>query len=366
MGHTTDDLTDLAYQVSRQPPDREMDMLLTAGERISMALLSIALADQKIPAISLTGSQSGIITDRSHRRARIQRILGDRVRAALAEKNVVIVAGFQGVSDSKEVTTLGRGGSDTTAVALAASLSADFCDIYTDVDGVYSADPRIVQKPHFWKAIPHDLMLEMATRGVGVLHPRSVELAQRFEVPLRVRNSLNENQGTVIMSRSQMGFMEEYQVTAVTADDSKILLRVTLTRPTVLGALWACAAKSHLTVLCPFFTAEQVCFYSDRDAEADWRKHLEALSVDGFIQSYSVLTEVIPLSIVGDRFAQDGLALQEVMEVLSGASIPAELGSASSLAITVGIPKKFKEEGVRVLHQAFFSSTLGRHGNCEH
>ncbi|NBU21741.1 aspartate kinase, partial [bacterium] len=165
MGHTTDELIELAHEVSRQPPHREMDMLLSAGERISMALLSMALADCKVPALSLTGSQTGIITDSSHRRARIQRILGDRVRTALGDGKVVIVAGFQGVSETREITTLGRGGSDTTAVALAAALQAEKCEIYTDVDGVFSADPRLVEDAKVWNQIPHDLMVELATRG---------------------------------------------------------------------------------------------------------------------------------------------------------------------------------------------------------
>jgi aspartate kinase len=161
MGDTTDELIELAHRISKNPHPREMDMLLTVGERISMALLSMALADRGVPAVSLTGSQTGIITDTGHRRARIRRILGDRVRAALAENKVVIVAGFQGVSEAKEITTLGRGGSDTTAVALASVLGAEACEIFTDVDGVFSADPRIVPEAQLWKRIPHDLMVEI-------------------------------------------------------------------------------------------------------------------------------------------------------------------------------------------------------------
>ena len=194
MGQSTDELIELAHRVSKDPPHREMDMLLTAGERISMALLSMALADLEVPALSFTGSQSGIITTASHRRARIQRILGDRVRAALADDKVAIVAGFQGVSESKEITTLGRGGSDTTAVALAAALGAERCEIYTDVDGVYSADPRIVPATRgSGPRISHAHMVETGDAGGGgFLHPRSVELAKQFGVPLWVKNSLGE------------------------------------------------------------------------------------------------------------------------------------------------------------------------------
>jgi aspartate kinase len=357
MGHTTDELIELAHQVSKNPPHREMDMLLTAGERISMALLSMALADCKIPALSFTGSQSGIITDPSHRRARVRRILGDRIRSALADRKVAIVAGFQGVSETKEITTLGRGGSDTSAVALAAALKADTCEIYTDVNGVYSADPRVVPHAKFWKKIPHDLMVEMAIRGAGVLHPRSVELAKQFGVPLHVKNSLNDNEGTMVISsdskdRVSKG-MEEYSVTGVTADRSKMLVRVSLNRPTVLGSLWDCAGRGHLPIIAPVFSDGEVRFFSDRDAEWDWKKHLETLVSDGFVKEYQIQLEVVPLSIIGDRFSQDGLALQEVMEVLAREQIYVTLGSASSLAITVGVPLAKVEEGVRALHTAF-------------
>jgi aspartate kinase len=357
MGHTTDELIDLAQQVSTHPPHREMDMLLTAGERISMALLCMALSDCKVPALSFTGSQSGIITDQSHRRARIRRILGDRIRTALSQKTVVIVAGFQGVSETKEITTLGRGGSDTTAVALAAALKADVCEIFTDVNGVYSADPRVVPQAKFWKQIPHDLMVEMATRGAGVLHPRSVELAKQFGVLLRVRNSLNENEGTTVISSfskdRQIKGMEEFGVTGVTADKTKFLVTVVLSRSTVLGALWACASKSHLPVIAPVFSDGKVQFFSDRDSESEWRKNLQELVMGGFVEEYQVDSNVIPLSIVGDRFSQDGLALHQVIDILAREGIIVTLGLASTLTITVGILLDQAEQGVKALHSEF-------------
>lgn len=359
MGHTTDELIELALQVSPNPHHREMDMLLTAGERISMALLSMALWDRKIPASSFTGSQSGIITDQSHRRARIRKILGDRVRNALSEKKVAIIAGFQGVSEEKEITTLGRGGSDTTAVALAAALRADVCEIYTDVDGVYSADPRIVSNARLWKWIPHELMVEMATRGAGVLHPRSVELAKQYNIPIQVKNSLNHNQGTTVISRhlgTALG-MEEFGITGVTADQEKFLVSIELQRSTVLSSVWDRAAKAHLPILSPVFSETQVRFFSDRDAEGDWRKHLEELCSEGFVKSYQLETDIIPLSVVGDRFTQDGKALAEVLDLLSQQHVKVFLGSASSLAITVGISKNYAKEGVVALHSALVSQS---------
>ena len=361
MGDTTDDLMDLAYQVSKNPSAREMDMLLTAGERISMALLSMALADEKVPALSLTGSQSGIITDQSHRRARIRRILGDRVRATLEKNAVAIVGGFQGVSETKEITTLGRGGSDTSAVALAAALGADACEIYSDVDGVYSADPRIVSNAKFLKTIPHDLMVEMATRGAGVLHPRSVELAKQYGVPLKVKNSQNQNEGTSVIAttaQERLKRMEEFSVTGVTADRDKLFLSITLSRSTLLGALWERAAQAHLSIVSPTFFSGEVRFFSDRDGEMEWRKHLEDLVSNGFLQSYTIDPDIVPLSVIGDRFSQDGMALQQVVEALARENILVTLGTASALAITVGISIDRAEEGVKILHAEFLEEKM--------
>ncbi len=203
MGQTTDTLLDLASQVSDLPHPREMDMLLTAGERITMALLAMALHDRGVPAVSFTGSQAGIHTDSAHGEARIARITGERVVAALKENKVVIVAGFQGVDPvSKEVTTLGRGGSDTTAVALAATLGAEVCEILTDVDGVFTADPRLVPGATKIDSINHTQMLELAEAGAGVLMPHSVEFAREHGVTIHVRSSFNDEAGTYVDSES--------------------------------------------------------------------------------------------------------------------------------------------------------------------
>jgi len=362
MGDTTDELIDLAHQISKNPHPREMDMLLTVGERISMALLGMALSDRGIPAVSLTGSQTGIITDGGHRRARIRRILGDRVRSALAENKVVIVAGFQGVSETKEITTLGRGGSDTTAVALASVLQAEVCEIYTDVDGVFSADPRIVPEARIWKRIPHDLMVEMATRGAGVLHPRSVELSKQYGVRLWVKNSLREAEGTEVVPMSEIQKngkgMEDFRVTAVTSDSGKILITVDLARPTTLSSVWDRAAIGHLAVISPVFGEGRIRFFADKDSALEWKKHLEQLSVDGFVKSYEIHEDLIPLSVVGDRFSQDGAALQEVVEKLAQNQISVTMGSASALAITVAVDRHHASDAVKILHQEFFGKVF--------
>lgn len=359
MGDTTDDLIELAHRVTPDPPHREMDMLLTAGERISMALLSMALEAAGVPAVSFTGSQSGIITTESHRRARIRRILGDRVRAALSDGKVAIVAGFQGVSEKKEITTLGRGGSDTTAVALAAALGAERCEIYTDVDGVYSADPRVVPGAKRWERIPADLMVELAWRGAGVLHPRCVELALKHQVALHVKNSLRSEQelagGTEIMSsRNAVDAMEEFAITGVTADRGKALLTIEMMRPTASGAIWELARERQLSFVAPTFSDGRVQLFVDQDSEKDWVKALQRLAADGFVKEFRFDSSWVPLSVVGSRFTQDGAALQQIMEALAQSGIFVTMGAVSPLAVTLAVPRDHADDGVRALHQRFF------------
>ena len=201
MGDTTDDLLDTAAQITEHAPEREMDILLTAGERISMSLLSMAINELGVPAQAFTGAQAGIHTTSAYGRAQITGMVPERIARAISEGQVAIVAGFQGISDDEDVTTLGRGGSDTTAVALAAALHADVCEIYTDVDGLFSADPRIVSKAHRLRSISTEETLELAAHGAKILHLRAVEFARRYKVPLHVRSSFSEKDGTWISDR---------------------------------------------------------------------------------------------------------------------------------------------------------------------
>ncbi|MCW3813188.1 aspartate kinase [Micromonospora sp. DR5-3] len=227
MGDTTDELLDLANQVSPLPPGRELDMLLTAGERISMALLAMAIHNLGYEARSFTGSQAGVITTSVHGRARIIDVTPGRLKGALDEGSVVIVAGFQGVSqDTKDVTTLGRGGSDTTAVALAAALDADVCEIYTDVDGVFSADPRIVPNARHIKHITYEEMLELAACGAKVLHLRSVEYARRAGLPIHVRSSYSTNTGTMVTGSMEDLPVEQALITGVAHDRSEAKITI--------------------------------------------------------------------------------------------------------------------------------------------
>ena len=227
MGDSTDELLDLAEQVSPLPPGRELDMLLTAGERISMALLAMAIANLGHTARSFTGSQAGVITDSSHGRAKIIDVTPGRIESALSDGDVAIVAGFQGVSmDTKDITTLGRGGSDTTAVALAAALQAEVCEIYTDVDGIFTADPRIVPTARRIPKISYEEMLEMCASGAKVLHLRCVEYARRFSLPIHVRSSFSQRPGTWVTDIDEEDSMEQAIISGVAHDRSEAKITV--------------------------------------------------------------------------------------------------------------------------------------------
>ncbi len=232
MGDTTDELLDLANEVSPLPPARELDMLLTAGERISMAVLAMAISDLGFSARSFTGSQAGVITDSVHGKAKIIDVTPGRIESAIAEGHIVIVAGFQGVSqDTKEITTLGRGGTDTTAVALAAALRADVCEIYTDVDGVFTADPRIVPAARKLAQVTYEEMLELAACGAKILHLRCVEYARRYDIPIHVRSSFSQLDGTVVSGsiedeKHQEGTMEAAIIAGVAHDRSEAKITV--------------------------------------------------------------------------------------------------------------------------------------------
>ncbi len=363
MGRTTDELLVLANEVSAAPPGREVDMLLTAGERISMALLSMALADLGVKALSFTGSQSGILTTNHHRRARIVKILGDRIRKATAEGAVAIVAGFQGMSEEREITTLGRGGSDTTAVALAAVLGAIRCDIFTDVDGVFTADPRLVPTARRIPRIGHEHMVELAMRGASVLHPRSVELAHKYKVPLWVRNGLTAvaadgaQGGTEVVDLKKgshgSGGMESTDVVGITHDPEKALLLLELMRPAAAGAVWDAATAAGLTMLAPDFFEGTLRFFVELDAVADWQKACHTLSVDGFLRAVEIHENLVPVSIVGNRLTQDGRILATTFEILDRNGISVTMGQASSLVITLAVPKLKAPEVVGLLHHAF-------------
>lgn len=248
LGNTTDELVDLARLVSPAPPEREMDMLLATGEQVSMALLAIAINELGQDAISMTGHQVEIVTDRWHTKAKIRHVNTERITEELRKDRVVVVAGFQGVTGEGEITTLGRGGSDTTAVALAASLHADYCEIYTDVDGVFTADPRVVPEAHKLEEVSYMEMLEMAATGARVLQSRSVEYARNYNVTMHVRSSFHSGEGTWV--RSEDDIMEKAMVSAVTHDfdEAKVTVIGVPDRPGVAAKLFSELADANVNV----------------------------------------------------------------------------------------------------------------------
>lgn len=356
MGRTTDDLLSLAGQVSEHPPHREIDMLLSTGERISMALLSMAIQDLGVNAISFTGSQTGILTSSSHSRARIRNILGDRIRKALADGSVVIVAGFQGIHpETKEITTLGRGGSDTTAVALAATFGAERCEIYTDVDGVFSGDPSEVEAAKFHPEISYDLMLELASRGAGVLHPRCVELAKKHAVQVVVKNSLREIGDPMETKVTQKGGLEDFEVVGVTGDEDKAFLEVQLARPSVVGSLWNALAETELEFYEPALEGTKLGLGVGRSNQKEWTKLLELWTRDEFIKSYRWRDDWAPVSVVGECFSRGARVLDEVFSTLASENIEPYRTHLSSLSLTLWIPSHKLKDAVKSLHSKFFA-----------
>jgi aspartate kinase len=358
MGKTTDELLHLANQVSKVIPGREMDMLWTAGERITMALLCMALAERDVPATSFTGSQAGIITDNLHTRARIIEVRGDRIREALAEGSVPVVAGFQGVSTTRDVTTLGRGGSDTTAVALAAALGADRCEIYTDVSGVFSADPRIVPSARKLARISFEEMLEIAATGGRVLALRSVEFARNHHVKLVVRSSFTWEPGTVVSEEEPD--MEQPVVSAVTSDTSsaKITLSGVSDRPGIAATLFRGLAdrsvnvdmivqnSSHDGTTDISFTVPKDDVPASLEVAEAMRPSLGAVSV---VADYDVAL----VSLVGAGMKTHPGVTATMFETLAAASINIEMISTSPIRISCMVRAEVAEQAVQLLHAAF-------------
>lgn len=356
MGDATDDLLDLARKVSDRSHPREMDMLLTAGERISMALVAMAVNDRGQQAVSFTGSQSGIVTDTSHTRAKILEVKADRIREELSRGRVVIVAGFQGVSRDREVTTLGRGGSDTTAVALAAALGAEECEIYTDVDGVYTADPRIVPGARKLPGLSYDEMLELASLGAKVLHNRSVEIARRFRVPIHVRSSFNDNEGSRIRKGDSM---EQVVIRGIAHDPdvAKVALLGVPDRPGVAADIFRALGNQGVNV-------RMIVQASGSDAKNDVTfavgSHdvrtalpiVEELRQKLGARAFVYDPDVAILSVVGEGLATSPGTAGEVFAALAQAKVNIEIISTSSITITCIVRKADVEGAVRSLHDA--------------
>jgi aspartate kinase len=333
MGHTTDDLVSLASQITRRPSKREMDMLLATGEQVSIALVAMAIHEAGYDAISLTGAQIGLLTDSRHTAARIRSIDAARIRRLLDQGRIVIVAGFQGVDPDFNITTLGRGGSDTTAVALAVALRADVCEIYTDVDGVYSADPRLVPEARRIDRISYDEMLELASLGAGVMHARSIELGKKFNVPIHVRSSFTDNPGTVIMNATPG--MEDVVVRGCTLkpDVARVTLVGLPNQPGIEAAIFEPLARRRVNV------DDIVQTVSDGGQRASISFTVEG-SATGEAQAAAEL--------VASRHAA-----AKLVAALAAVQINIENISTSEIVISVLVRAADGERALQVVHRAF-------------
>ena len=358
MGKATDDLVKLAQEIAEVPHAREMDMLLSAGERISMALLAMALHEMGRDAVSFTGSQAGIVTDTSHTKARIVEVKAMRIEEALASGRIVIVAGFQGVSTDRDVTTLGRGGSDTTAVALAAALDAEVCEIYTDVKGVFTADPRIVPDARKLNQVTYEEMLEMAASGAGVLALRSVEFARTHGVVIHCRSSFTDEAGTVV--KEEVEQVEKALVTAVAHDTSEAMIRVdgVPDRPGIAAKIFSDIAKERINV-------DMIVQNISHDGKTDLtftmpkedlirsgdavKRIISEIGAEGF----SADSDIAKLSLIGAGMKTDPGVAAEMFSALAEDGINIEMISTSSIRISCVVRSLDINRAVRIIHERF-------------
>ncbi|MDT3395810.1 aspartate kinase [Streptomyces sp. B1866] len=368
MGDTTDELIDLAEQVSPIPAGREFDMLLTAGERISMALLAMAIKNLGHEALSFTGSQAGVITDAVHNRARIIDVTPGRIRDALAQDAIAIVAGFQGVSQtSKDITTLGRGGSDTTAVALAAALEAQVCEIYTDVDGVFTADPRVVKKARKIADIAYEDMLELAASGSKVLHLRCVEYARRYNIPIHVRSSFSGHEGTWVRSKPDVAAegeegMEQAIISGVAHDTSQAKITVVGVpdKPGEAAVIFRAVSDAEINI---DMVVQNVSAASTGLTDisftlpmSDGHRAMEALTKAQPLIGFDSLRyddQIAKISLVGAGMRTNPGVTAAFFEALSNAGVNIELISTSEIRISVVTRVDQVTEAIRAVHTTF-------------
>ena len=364
MGDTTDELIDLAKEVSPIPNGRELDMLLTAGERISMALLAMAISNLGHEARSFTGSQAGIITTSTHGKARVIDVAPSRITEAIKEGAIAIVAGFQGVSqDTNDITTLGRGGSDTTAVALAAALEADVCEIYTDVDGVFSADPRIVPTARKLKTVTYEEMLELAACGAKVLHLRCVEYARRFDLPIHVRSSFSNREGTwVVKDHPEGGEMEQAIISGIAHDktEAKITIVGVPDRTGVAARIFQSIADSDINVdmIVQNVSAAatgltDISFTLPKSEGANATAVLKKIQGEVGFQSIQYDDQIGKISLIGAGMRSHPGVTATFFAALADAAVNIEMISTSEIRISVVCRINDLEKGVKAAHTAF-------------
>ncbi len=360
QGDTTDDLIEKAAQINDRPSKREMDVLLSTGEMISMSLLAMAIQKMGYPVISLTGWQAGIKTDINYSEARIRKVTAERIRSELDRNRIVIVAGFQGINKQDDITTLGRGGSDTTAVAIAASLGADLCQIYTDVDGVYTADPRIVPNAKKLSTITYDEMLELASLGAQVLHNRSVEMAKKYNVDLEVVSSFTRNEGTKVKEGSNM---EKMNVSGVARDNNcaRIAIINLPDEPGVAFRTFALLAKYKINVDIILQSVGQdhkksITFTIPQSSVEETERILRENKDQLGFEDISVNTDVAKVSIVGAGMASNSGVAAKMFEALASVGINIRMISTSEIKISVLINEEDSEKAVKAIHDKFFNA----------
>lgn len=358
LGDTTDELIDLAYKITNYPSEREMDMLISTGEQVSCALLAMAIQKLKVPAISFTGAQVGIITDTSHTKARILEISTERINEELKKGKVVVVAGFQGVSISKEITTLGRGGSDLTAVALAKALGAKICEIYTDVDGVYTVDPRIVPDARKLARVSYDEMLEMSSLGAKVLQARSVEYAKRYGVTMHVRSSFSNADGTII-SR-EVKAMEKIDVSGVTLqkDEAKVTVCDVPDKPGIAARIFKELALNNIVIdmIVQNVSRTGITDISFTVLKEDLPKTIKvAKRVAKTVGAGDVVKDenIAKVSVVGIGMRSHSGIAARMFEALASKKINIEMISTSEIKISCVIEKRHAERAVKAIHEEF-------------
>jgi aspartate kinase len=358
MSGETDRLVKLAHEVTTVPDERELDMLLSTGERITIALLSMELRGRGINARSFTGRQVGIITDSAHTKARIARVTADRIKEALKQGVIPVVAGFQGINEQSDVTTLGRGGSDLSAVALAAALKADRCVIFTDVDGVYTADPNIVPAARRIDKIAYEEMLEMASLGAKVLQTRSVEFAAKFHVPVEVNSSFKEGKGTLVTKED--ADMEAAAVSGVTGDrnQAKITIVGVPDKPGIAARIFGPVAESHINVDMIIQNMSQAALtdLSFTVPRADLKKAvpiIQAVAKGIEAKTVSVTEAIAKVSLIGVGMRSHSGVAAKMFEVLSREGINIMMISTSEIKISCVIDEKYLELAMRSLHSAF-------------
>ncbi|MCL0057792.1 aspartate kinase [Dehalococcoidales bacterium] len=358
MGDTTDELIKLAYQVTDQPSDRELDLLLSTGEIVSSTLLAMALKSMGYEAISLTGGQAGIKTDATYSQARIQRVESERVVEELEKGNIVIVAGFQGITDEMDVTTLGRGGSDTTAVALAASLGAEVCQIYTDVDGVYTADPHLIPEAQLLSEIGYEEMLELASYGAKVVYPRAVEVGELFNIPILVASSFSQNPGTLIHGGISMELRNKVKSIAYDLDVAKVTVIGVPDRPGIAAAIFQPLATAGISVdtIVQNASINNITDLTFTVAKSQLNKAMSLVEpVAKSIGARECVSDskLGKVSIIGTGMQNTPGYAARMFGALSKQDINIQLITTSEIRITCIIDEARVEDAVRALHQAF-------------